>query len=58
MGDENKATIIKQERSLADVLWGQLTLLEDWNKENIKAEPEQVRNNIETMVNLAYALME
>jgi|GEM_PF-5603247 len=62
MSDESKATTIttaiKKERPLADVLWGQLNMLESWNKKNVEAEPEQVRKNIETMVDVAYALME
>lgn len=56
--DEDRAAATEKERNLSDVLWGQLSVLEAWNKQNVEAEPEQVRKNIETIVDLAYALME
>jgi hypothetical protein len=33
-----------------NILYKQIELLTDWNKKNIKIEPEQVRKNIETIL--------
>jgi len=42
---------MKNERIIFDPknLERQVMLLEDWNIENVKSEPEQVRKNIETL---------
>lgn len=36
---------------MSDILKKQIKLLADWNAEHIKTDPEQVRKNIDTLVN-------
>jgi len=42
--------------SIMETLAEQIKLLTEWNKENIKIEPEQVRKNIETIIPVLKAL--
>lgn len=41
---------IEETKELKEVVINQIYILEKWNVENIKIEPEQCRKNLETML--------
>ncbi|MCT8975533.1 hypothetical protein N4T77_02865 [Clostridium sp. CX1] len=49
---ENREKLV----NVVDILMENIKLLDDWNKQNKKTEPEQCRKNIETMCEVAQLL--
>jgi hypothetical protein len=48
----------KEHEFYYDIITDQVELLDGWNKENIKEEPEQARANVETILLAVKALKE